>query len=198
MEQHCDWIVHGTAQVGLRGKGCTRMRPKLHLPVLGHALRASGDRSCSSFGRLRAVTHRSIREELDTSPSIPRRQPQLPCDSHGLRLRPSNLLASDPDLSDLTWNASNGRGPKAEPALRLRVRHDRYGDDGHGLRHGYPQTPESPFPPPRFPRLGSKRGRETPFPDSAESGNGKLPVSRFGRERETGPPGAAGRGFGDP
>ena len=36
MEQHCDWIVRGT--VGLRGKGCTRMRPKLHLPVLGHAL----------------------------------------------------------------------------------------------------------------------------------------------------------------
>jgi hypothetical protein len=34
MEQHCKWIVHGAA--GLRGKGCTRMRPKLHLPVLGH------------------------------------------------------------------------------------------------------------------------------------------------------------------
>ena len=31
MEQHCDWIVHGT--VGVRGKGCSRtgMRPKLHL-----------------------------------------------------------------------------------------------------------------------------------------------------------------------
>ena len=35
LEQHRKWIVHGTA--GLRGKGCTRMRPKLHLPVLGHA-----------------------------------------------------------------------------------------------------------------------------------------------------------------
>ena len=55
MEQHCDWIVHGT--VGLRGKGCTRMRPKLHLPVLGHALRASGDKACSSFGRLRCGKH---------------------------------------------------------------------------------------------------------------------------------------------
>jgi len=44
MEQQCDWIVHGT--VGLRGKGCTRMRPKLHLPALGHALRASGDKAC--------------------------------------------------------------------------------------------------------------------------------------------------------
>ncbi len=33
MKQHCKWIVHGTDDVG--GKGCTRMRPKLHLPVLG-------------------------------------------------------------------------------------------------------------------------------------------------------------------
>jgi hypothetical protein len=41
------------------------------------------------------VTHRSIREQLDTSRSIPRRQPKLPCDSHGLRLRPSNI----PDLT---------------------------------------------------------------------------------------------------
>ena len=54
MEQHCKWIVHGT--VGLRGKGCTRMRPKLHLPVLGRALRATGDMACSSFGRLRCDT----------------------------------------------------------------------------------------------------------------------------------------------
>ena len=54
MEQHCDWIVHGTA--GLRGKGRTRMRPKLHLPALGHALRASGDKACSSFGRVRCDT----------------------------------------------------------------------------------------------------------------------------------------------
>ncbi len=36
------WIVYGTG--GLRGKGCTRMRPKLHLPVLGHrdAFQVSG------------------------------------------------------------------------------------------------------------------------------------------------------------
>jgi hypothetical protein len=32
---------------------------------------------------------------LDTNPSIPRRQPKVPCDSHGLRLRPSNI----PDLT---------------------------------------------------------------------------------------------------
>ena len=133
------------------------MRPQLYLPVLGHALRASGDimAACSSFGRLRyegpeiareksdrssysappsrllrslsrslaapeppasalswrhqirhlegyVVTHRSIRGQLDTSPSIPRRQPtsKLPCDSHGLtgrlhwQVRPSNI----PDL----------------------------------------------------------------------------------------------------
>jgi hypothetical protein len=37
MEQHCNWIVYGTD--GLGGKGCKRMRPKLHLPVLGHAFR---------------------------------------------------------------------------------------------------------------------------------------------------------------
>ncbi len=133
MEQHCEWIVHGT--VGLRGKGCTRMRPKLHLPVpvRGHALRASGSgdtcgmfviwkatsRLCTwyepaarkgvecrlggsiikiaSRKNVTVVTHRSIREQLDTNPApIPRRQPKLPCDSHGLRLpsRPSNI----PDL----------------------------------------------------------------------------------------------------
>ena len=32
------------------------MRHKLHLPVLGHALRASGVMACSSFGRLRCDT----------------------------------------------------------------------------------------------------------------------------------------------
>ncbi len=42
------------------------------------------------------VTHRSIREQLGANPSIPPRQPTLPCDSHGLRLRPSNA-------PDLTW-----------------------------------------------------------------------------------------------
>jgi hypothetical protein len=38
MEQaagHCKWIVYGTD--GLGGRGRTRMRPKLHLPVVGHA-----------------------------------------------------------------------------------------------------------------------------------------------------------------
>jgi hypothetical protein len=35
MEQHYKWMVHGAD--GLRGRGCTRMRPKLHLPALGHA-----------------------------------------------------------------------------------------------------------------------------------------------------------------
>ncbi len=39
MVQHCKWIAYGTD--GLGGKGCTRMRPKLHLPVqvFGHAFR---------------------------------------------------------------------------------------------------------------------------------------------------------------
>ena len=39
MEQHCKLIVHETD--GLRGKGRTRMHPKLHLPVLGHAFRVT-------------------------------------------------------------------------------------------------------------------------------------------------------------
>ncbi len=34
------WIVYGTD--GLGGKGYTRMRPKLHLPVLGRAFRVTG------------------------------------------------------------------------------------------------------------------------------------------------------------
>jgi hypothetical protein len=60
MERHCKWMVHGAA--GLRasglGEGCTCMRPKLHLPVLGRAFRAfaSGVLTCSSFGRLRCDT----------------------------------------------------------------------------------------------------------------------------------------------
>ena len=37
---HCKWIAYGAD--GLGGKGCTRMRPKLHLPVLGHAFRVTG------------------------------------------------------------------------------------------------------------------------------------------------------------
>jgi hypothetical protein len=54
------------------------------------------------------VHYRSIREELDTNPSIPRRQPKLPCDSHGLRLRPSNI----PDLKENSWfeNEEGGEG----------------------------------------------------------------------------------------
>jgi hypothetical protein len=40
MVQHCNWIACGSD--GLGGKGCTRMRPKLHLPVLGHAFRVTG------------------------------------------------------------------------------------------------------------------------------------------------------------
>ncbi len=40
--QHCKWIAYGTD--GLGGKGCTRMRPKLHLPVCqwGDAFRVTG------------------------------------------------------------------------------------------------------------------------------------------------------------
>jgi hypothetical protein len=53
------------------------------------------------------VAHRSIREQrLDTNPSIPRRQPQLPCDSHCLRLRPSNI----PDLMFTLTLTSAERG----------------------------------------------------------------------------------------
>ena len=40
MVQHCKWIAYGTDGSG--GKGCTRMRPKLHLPVIGHAFRVTG------------------------------------------------------------------------------------------------------------------------------------------------------------
>ena len=42
LAQHCKWIACGTD--GLGGKGCTRMRPKLHLPVFGHwhAFRVTG------------------------------------------------------------------------------------------------------------------------------------------------------------
>jgi uncharacterized metal-binding protein len=40
MEQHCKWISSWIRWLG--GKGCTRMRPKLHLPILGHAFRITG------------------------------------------------------------------------------------------------------------------------------------------------------------
>ena len=63
---------------------------------------------------------------------------------------------------------------------------------------------ESPGPIPIPP--GSRFGRETgtpsdssrsepPFPIRPDIGNGKSPVSRFGRESGIGVPGAAGRGF---
>ncbi len=42
MVQHCKRIDYGAD--GLGGKGCKRMRPKLHpgLPVFGHAFRVTG------------------------------------------------------------------------------------------------------------------------------------------------------------
>ncbi len=33
LERHCTWIAHALASGGLRGKGRTRMRPKLHQPL---------------------------------------------------------------------------------------------------------------------------------------------------------------------
>jgi hypothetical protein len=46
MVQHCKWIAYRADGPGLGGKGCTRMRPKLHLPgfitMLGHAFRVTG------------------------------------------------------------------------------------------------------------------------------------------------------------
>ncbi len=60
--QHCKWIACGTD--GLGGKGCTRMRPKLHLPVLGTPALPESlvswhiDRNFEGC----AVPHRSIRE----------------------------------------------------------------------------------------------------------------------------------------
>jgi hypothetical protein len=39
---HCKWIAYGSDGFKLGGKGCTRMRPKLHLSVLGHAFRLGG------------------------------------------------------------------------------------------------------------------------------------------------------------
>jgi hypothetical protein len=49
---------------------------------------------------------------------------------------------------------------------------------------------------PVFPFFPGKTG-DVPIPDSRLAGNRDrdIPVSRFGRERESGPPGAAGRGF---
>ncbi len=44
MVQHWKRIViaYGTDGLLVAGKGCTRMRPKLHLPVLGRAFRVTG------------------------------------------------------------------------------------------------------------------------------------------------------------
>ena len=63
--QHCKWIAYGTD--GLGGKGCTRMCPKLHLPVLGTLLLQAHFPGHWCHGIVRhlegyAVPHRSIRE----------------------------------------------------------------------------------------------------------------------------------------
>jgi hypothetical protein len=44
MVQHYKWIAssYRSDASGLGGKGSTRMRPKLHLPVFGHAVRVTG------------------------------------------------------------------------------------------------------------------------------------------------------------
>jgi hypothetical protein len=47
----------------------------------------------------------------------------------------------------------------------------------------YPEIPNSRSPDSRF---GRETGRESPFPDSAATGKQGTPVSRFGRERESG------------
>ena len=64
MVQHCKWIAYGTDGSG--GKGCTRMRPKLHLPVfLGTlSLRFPSHWWHGIVSRLEGcvVSHRSIRE----------------------------------------------------------------------------------------------------------------------------------------
>ncbi len=64
MEQQCKWILHGTD--GLRGTGCTRMRSKLHLPVLGCAFRVTG--VMASFVIWKAVLcHIDVFESSSTS-----------------------------------------------------------------------------------------------------------------------------------
>ncbi len=62
MVQHCKWIAYGI--VGLGGKSCTRMRPKLHLPVFWARFPSHCFHGIvrNLEGRGRAVPHRSIRE----------------------------------------------------------------------------------------------------------------------------------------
>jgi hypothetical protein len=72
---HCKWIAYGSDGFKLGGKGCTRMRPKLHLSraVLGHAFRLGVTGVLAYYSKfviwphwLRegrcVVLHRSIRE----------------------------------------------------------------------------------------------------------------------------------------
>ena len=47
------------------------------------------------------------------------------------------------------------------------------------------QTRKSPIPVPPIPDLAGKRGGNPRFPTRPESGIGKSPVSRFGRDRES-------------
>jgi hypothetical protein len=61
------------------------------------------------------------------------------------------------------------------------------------------QTRKSPIPVPPIPDLAGKRRGNPRFPTGPESGIGKSPVSRFGRDRESrswtgnrGPAGGAG------
>ena len=57
------------------------------------------------------------------------------------------------------------------------------------------QTRKSPIPVPPIPDLAGKRGGNPRFPTRPESGIGKSPVSRFGRDRESRPrPGTGNRG----
>ena len=44
---------------------------------------------------------------------------------------------------------------------------------------------EAPIPVPQIPDLAGKRGGNPRFPTPPESGIGKSPVSRFGRDRES-------------
>jgi hypothetical protein len=63
---------------------------RLHLPFLG-ALFDSLVAWHSRHFEGCVVSPRSIREKLDPNPSVPLRQPELPCDSHALRFWPGNL-----------------------------------------------------------------------------------------------------------
>ena len=57
-EAACKWMVYGVD--GLGGEGCMRMRPKLHLPVIGRAFRVTSV-TCGIVRHLEdAVSHRSM------------------------------------------------------------------------------------------------------------------------------------------